>query len=97
MDDWPFEDERRVAVFTTVAVMREEAPILRVSHDADDGAWQFFDAVSTNSSANAMLVALEEVVKLDPTVAELSDLPLGCSAHRSSPQAPWVRQPRCER
>ena len=41
MTDWPFSDPPNVAVFTTGQVVRGERAVLYVSHDADDGAWQF--------------------------------------------------------
>ena len=43
-DDWPFDDPPNVAVVTTRDVTEDKAPILFVSHDRDDGAWQFHSA-----------------------------------------------------
>ena len=40
-DDWPFADPRNVAVITTRQVFREGLPVLLVTHDEDDGDWQF--------------------------------------------------------
>ena len=40
-DDWPFDDPPNVAVVTTRDVTEDKVPILFVSHDRDDGAWQF--------------------------------------------------------
>ena len=42
-DDWPFTDPENLAVFTLARVVRGESPILRVTHDEDDGGWQFTD------------------------------------------------------
>ena len=91
--EWPFADPRNVAVFTTRQVLREGKPILHVAHDADDGAWQFHDGGSAHS-ADAMVVALEEVFARDPSVAALADLPLGWCADRESADRPWVRHPQ---
>lgn len=38
-----------------------------------------------------MVVCLKEVLKLDPTVGELHDLPFGWKAERTAPNAPWLR------
>ncbi|WP_201766793.1 hypothetical protein [Rhodopirellula sp. SWK7] len=68
------------------------APILLVCHDADDGTWQFLDG-GTLSMADAMLVALSEVVARDPSVCDLADLPLGWQAVRRDVESPWEREP----
>lgn len=91
--EWPFEDGRRVAVFTTTHVVRAGKPILYVSHDADDGAWQFHsgDLVSTK---DMMLLALEEILEIDPSIASLANLPLGYCAERRNPRSAWRIQKR---
>jgi hypothetical protein len=88
---WPFEDPKSVAVLSNVGVVREGRPILLVTHDEDDGMWQFLDGVSPPLSEHAMIVGLGEVVKIDPSVAELADLPVGWKATRRGPGAPWTR------
>ncbi|HEX4144267.1 MAG TPA: hypothetical protein VHY91_12225 [Pirellulales bacterium] len=93
MTDWPFEDPRNVAIITVRQIVREGAPILYVTHDADDGAWQFlpgFDVVVED----ALVLALSEIVDLDPSVADLANLPFGWEAHRSCAGDPWTRKPR---
>ena len=92
MTDWPFEDPRNVATFTVRQIMQDGQPILLVCHDEEDGGWQFLPA-SDVSMSDALLVSLESVVALDPTVAELADLPMGWRAARAHPEAPWVRTP----
>jgi hypothetical protein len=57
LEEWPFDDERRVAVFTTTHVVRAGKPILYVSHDDDDGGWQFHSGDPV-SSKDAMILAL---------------------------------------
>ena len=86
--EWPFEDDRRVAVFTTSHVVHAGKPIVYVSHDADDGAWQFHSD-DTVSQKDAMLLALEEIVEIDPTIASLASLPLGCCATRKDQSSAW--------
>ena len=87
-EEWPFEDERRVAVITTTHVVRAGKPILYVSHDADDGGWQFLSGDRINIK-DAMLLALEEIFEIDPSVGSLANLPLGHCATRRSPRSAW--------
>jgi hypothetical protein len=89
---WPFSDAQNTAVFTTRFGMKEGHTILHVSHDMADGAWQFHASLSLGPK-DAMLVALSEIVRLDPTVCELAALPLGWSAERSGKDQPWEMHP----
>jgi hypothetical protein len=66
-------------------------PILLVSHDGEDHGWQFIGR-SDVSMADAMLVALEAVVKVDPTVLEVADLEPGSQALREVVGGPWTRR-----
>jgi hypothetical protein len=89
--NWPFEDARDVAVLSNTGVIREGRPILLVTHDTGDGPWQFLDGILPPRSEHAIVVGLEEVVLLDPSVRELADLPVGWRATRTRPGAPWMR------
>ena len=91
-DNWPFEDTPNTAVITTRAVLEQGAAVLLVSHDEDDGGWQFLsDGVLRDDDAR--IVALRTVWTLDPTVGALADLPLGWQAWRNAPGDPWRRGP----
>jgi len=90
---WPFADAPNTATITTVNVLDGRSPILLVTHDTDDGSWQFLCG-STDDPSDGRVVALASIVDLDVTVAELSDLPLGWRAWRDSPQLPWKREAR---
>jgi hypothetical protein len=87
---WPFQDPQNVAVFTTKQVVRDRKPILFVAHDADDGAWQFHSDDIAHEE-DAMILLLSEIVEIDPTIAELADLPLGYKAWRASLSSSWKR------
>jgi hypothetical protein len=77
---------------TTRQVMHEGWPILLVTHDADDGVWQFVNGHGdTDDTETAMVVEVEQVVGVDPSVAELADLPLGWRAWRPTVSAEWKR------
>jgi hypothetical protein len=88
---WPFDQPRNCATFTTRQVLDELEPIALVSHDADDHAWQFI-GTSGAVEADARIVALEEIVDLDPTVLEIADLEPGWQALRETVGGPWLRR-----
>jgi hypothetical protein len=89
---WPFIDTPNTAVYTTWGIVEEGNSILIVTHYQDDGAWQFHPA-NTTWRTDDRIAALEQIVLLDPSVLELSDLPIGWMASRNLNTSPWVRQP----
>ena len=91
MTDWPFLDPRNFNAFSTRQVMEQGDPILLVSHDAEDGAWQFIGGPW--GEQDLVVICLEHAVHLDPSVCELADLPRGWSAQRGAPGQPWQRSP----
>ena len=90
-DDWPFSDPPNVITLTTTKVLDEGYPILLVTHDEDDGVWQFLCG-TTNDPEDGRVVGLDCIYNLDPTVAQLSDLPLGWRAWRETANAAWQRE-----
>jgi hypothetical protein len=94
MKVWPFSDPPDVAVIANRKIVDGSAWIAYVSHDADDGGWQFHtNEPGPPRVSDAALVGLGEIVDLDETVSELADLPLGWHAWRDSKGALWQRAP----
>jgi hypothetical protein len=91
--DWPFDESPNVATFTTRGVIDGSEWIATVSHDADDGSWQFIGEKGARMD-QAMLVALRQIFERDRSIAELADLPEGWRAWRDGPQSPWQRGPQ---
>jgi hypothetical protein len=91
MDKWPFEATRNTAAITTRQVLEGE-PVLQVTHDADDGGWQFLCG-TTDDTADGRVVGLGEMCDRDATLLELADLPEGWQAWRDRPGAQWRRAP----
>jgi hypothetical protein len=92
MDNWPFDDPENVATMTVRHIVHGGHPILLVSHDAEDGMWQFLTGGPVDM-ADTMLVSLREVYRIDPSIAELVDLPLGWQAQRGTVGQAWQRRP----
>lgn len=95
MTDWPFSDPPNVAVIANKRIVHDGDWIAYVSHDVEDGAWQFHigDRNALNES-DAAVVSLRSIVQLDPTIVELADLPLGWEAWRESKDSKWHRAQR---
>lgn len=89
--DWKFSDPRNTAVFTTWPILRGEDWIASVTHDAEDGAWQFLGASGATGVSAAAIIGLDEIAELDRSIVELADLPLGWRAWRESKGAAWHR------
>ncbi|HEX8333411.1 MAG TPA: DUF2185 domain-containing protein [Segetibacter sp.] len=85
-----FEEADNTAVFTTKYVMKDKKPITYVTHEEDDGAWQFFSSEEFERYEDvAMIVGLGEIVVLDPTLLELADMPVGHYAVRETVNDKW--------
>lgn len=78
-----FNDSLDTAVFTTKFVVTDKKAITYVTHEFEDGAWQFFsDDDFDDYESVAMIVGLGEIIDLDKTILEIVDLPLGYKATR---------------
>lgn len=90
MNSWPFDQPRNCAVLTTTHVMKEGRDIICVFHDADDHGWQFHSE-GGKTVAEHLVVSLGEIVRHDPSVLEVADLPPGWKAWRKKKEATWQR------
>jgi len=91
LHNWTFSDLPHTGAFTTKRVMSGEDPVTRVFHDLEDGAWQFHGPEESKREDLAY-VCLHHIIDKDPTIKELSDLPVGWCAWRRDVTAPWVRE-----
>ncbi|MEO0474980.1 MAG: hypothetical protein AAF085_03270, partial [Planctomycetota bacterium] len=69
--DWPFADPPNVATITVRQITDRTTWIHYVSHDANDGGWQFLSR-DNFSMEDALVVALSTIVAVDPSVCSLS-------------------------
>ncbi len=88
--DWKFPDPPHTRVFLSEAVHSGIEPITYVSHDLEDGAWQFLGE-SMAGDGKPVLSCFHHPVDADPNLKELADLPLGWWAERAKPGEPWFR------
>ena len=87
--NWLFDDKKTTMVITTKRIINKLAPISIVTHDRDDGMWQFLDKGELTEEI-AAIVSLEEIILLDESLMILYDLPLGWIAEKHSGGS-WVR------
>jgi hypothetical protein len=84
--DFKFYEERNLGVYTTKQAFVGD-PILYVYHN-DNGDWQFHTS-SEPKIEDAVLVELEDMTNLDPTINELYHLQLGWHAWRETAEGEW--------
>ena len=84
---FPFREAADTAAITCCHVL-DGAPVLRVTHDAEDGMWQFLCGGSHEES-EARVIALKEACDLDASLCRLAKMPCGCVAQRSGRGAQW--------
>jgi hypothetical protein len=81
-----------IAAFTIEDIISGKRPVLYVGRDVSDGSWLFSGGGEVTAD-EIRLVSLADVMKIDASLNELVDLPLGWYAERPTPEAPWVREP----
>ncbi len=93
--DWKFPDPPHTQAFLSKTVHEGSEPVTYVSHDSEDGAWQFLGD-SMSDGGGPVLSCLHHPIDGDASLVELADLPRGWYAARSRVDAPWTRreQPR---
>lgn len=92
MDAWEFDAPKDFLAISLREIVEGRSPILHVSHNLSDGAWQFL-GWDTPKVEDAVRVCLEHVVALDDTVRELAKLPRGWHAWRRTVIEPWIKEP----
>lgn len=88
--NWKFTDSPHTEAFLSEKVDRGTEPITFVSHDANDGAWQFLG--DSMFEGRGVLVCLHHPIDRDPTLTELADLPVGWYAERDAVGEQWTRK-----
>lgn len=86
---FPFYDASNTATIICGHVINDGKPILFVSHDEDDGIWQFLCG-KIHETDDAKLVSLKYVFDFDYSVGDLADMPCGYYATRETQKDNWV-------
>ena len=91
LENFPFDDAPNTAVITCCHVLNGSLPILHVSHDLEDGMWQFLCG-SSHDEPEARIVSLYSIYMHDPSVARLANMPCGYTADRDRVTDDWIIQ-----
>jgi hypothetical protein len=96
----PWDDPADIVVCTTQDFLDGKLPIILVIRDEGAGrglaGWQFLDGQPLEGREPAG-VAKPDLLILDPTLVEVTDLPIGWYAEREGPGGPWKRGPLAEK
>ena len=86
--DFPFEDAPNTACIVCRHVLDKERPIKYISHDADDGMWQFLCG-GDHKEEDARIVSLYAAFMLDQSIGQVADMPCGCYIQRNNECDGW--------
>jgi len=87
---YKFKDPQDTPCFTCNHVLEKDREILYVTHDVDDGSWQFLCGLNDHSETNARIISLKNITEIDPTVNDLFEMPVGFGAERKSINEKWI-------
>ena len=87
-DRFPFKEKPNTACITCAHVLEDKLPILYVSHDAEDGCWQFLCG-EDHDVEDARIGALEEIYEIDKSIKKVAGLEFGKSAYRKDKNSEW--------
>jgi hypothetical protein len=88
--NWLFKEEPSASVVTQKKITDGVLPILYVFRDSVDGQWIFL-ADEKSGGDDVVILTLSEIITLDPSMKQLSDLPPGWKAWREAKGQPWSR------
>jgi len=87
---YKFNDPKNTACFVCNHVFNKERPILYVTHEAEDGLWQFLCGDNDHShDDDYKVIALEQVTAIDESVNDLYEMPYGVGALRDGKLSGW--------
>lgn len=91
--DWKFSDPPHTGVYLSETVHKGTEPVTFVSHDTEDGTWQFLGDSMTDGGG-PVISCFHHPIDCDSSLVELADLPAGWYAERARVGEPWVRRKR---
>ena len=80
-----------VAVVTLDEIASGQRDVLLVRHDEGHGGWQFYDGHDVRGR-KPKVIPRDQILKLDGSLAEVTDLPVGWLARRRAKGQAWTRE-----
>jgi hypothetical protein len=87
--EWPFQDAVNTAAYATSRVVKENFPVLLVTHK-EDGEWLLLCG-TTHNKKDRLIICLGCAFENDRSIGEVADLPLGWKAWRENSHSSWQR------
>ncbi len=88
--EYKFKEAKNTACFVCDHVLKKERDILFVTHDHEDSSWQFLCGQDDHTDDNIRIISLEEATKLDNSINELFEMPVGVGAEREKIGMKWT-------
>jgi len=89
-----FKCSLSTAVYSTQFVINQGKPITIVLHEIDDGNWKFLSKEDyDNHKEGLLMVSLQEILMIDPTISEIAFLKEGNIAIRKYVGDDWKIAP----
>jgi|SaaInlStandDraft_1057018.scaffolds.fasta_scaffold458815_1 hypothetical protein len=86
---FPFKEKADTACFSCKHVVHEHKPILLVSHEVEDEAWQFMCGNEGHEEKDAVIVKLDLIYNYDTSIGRIADMPLGLFGVRANLKSEW--------
>ena len=83
-----FKDAPETACIVCQHVLDEKNPITFISHDKEDGMWQFLCS-EDHILEDVRLISLAEAFQIDESIGQVADLPRGFVMERTEPKGRW--------
>ena len=87
-----FKDAPDTACIICQHVLDRKNPITFISHDEEDGMWQFLCS-EDHILEDVCLISLAEAFKLDASIGQVADIPCGYAVERKDGLAGWKSCP----
>ena len=88
--EYDFKDPENTVCLSCKHVLEDKRTVLYVSHDDDDSSWQFLCGDENHQDDDARMVAMSQVVVLDESLNDLSEMPEGYCAEREAKGSDWT-------
>ena len=88
--DFKFKEPENTACLVCDHVMNLKRPILFVTHDFEDESWQFLCGETDHSEGNIRIISLKNATKIDNSINELFEMPIGVGAERKDSLSKWI-------
>jgi hypothetical protein len=83
------QESKNTVIISQRLVVEKKKPILYVYHDASD-QWQFL-ASEDKQMDEVIFLSLEDIISIDNSIKQISDLPKGWRAWRETKDQSWKR------